>query len=80
MVFAYLFLNNRGKIFLFSAASRPALGSNQSPIKWAPEALSAGIKYRRVKLTTYLHLVPRSRMVELYLHSPYVFMPKCLIN
>jgi hypothetical protein len=23
-----------------------------------------------VKLTTHLHLVPRSRMVELYLHSP----------
>jgi hypothetical protein len=26
--------------------------------------------YRGVKLTTNLHLVPRSRMVELYLHSP----------
>jgi hypothetical protein len=26
--------------------------------------------YRGVKLTTHLHLVPRSRMVELYLHSP----------
>jgi hypothetical protein len=23
-----------------------------------------------VKLTTHLHLVPKSRMVELYLHSP----------
>jgi hypothetical protein len=23
-----------------------------------------------VKLTTYLHITPRSRMVELYLHSP----------
>jgi hypothetical protein len=23
-----------------------------------------------MKLTTYLHLVPRSRVVELYLHSP----------
>jgi hypothetical protein len=27
-----------------------------------------------VKLTTHLHLVPSSRMVELYLHSPHVFM------
>jgi hypothetical protein len=26
-----------------------------------------------VKLTTHLHLVPNSRMVDLYLHFPYVF-------
>jgi hypothetical protein len=32
------------------------------------------------KLTTDLHLVPRSRMVELYLHSPYVFMAWCWIK
>jgi hypothetical protein len=30
-----------------------------------PEALSPG-----VKLTIHLHLVPRSRMVGLYLHCP----------
>jgi hypothetical protein len=29
---------------------------------------------RGVKPTTHFHLVPRSRMVELYLHTPYVFM------
>jgi hypothetical protein len=28
---------------------------------------------RSVKLTTHLNLVPRSRMVEVYLQSPYVF-------
>jgi hypothetical protein len=33
-----------------------------------------------VKLTTHLHLMPRSRMVEIYLHFPYVFMTWCLIN
>jgi hypothetical protein len=27
---------------------------------------------RGMKLTAHLHLVPKSRMVELYLHSPYV--------
>jgi hypothetical protein len=27
-----------------------------------------------VKLTTHLNLVPRLRMVELYLQSPYVFV------
>jgi hypothetical protein len=29
---------------------------------------------RPVKLTTYLHLVPRSRMMELHLHFPHVFV------
>jgi hypothetical protein len=35
---------------------------------------------RGVKLTTRLNLVLRSRMVELYLNFPYVFMELCLIN
>jgi hypothetical protein len=33
-----------------------------------------------VKLTAHLHLVPRSRMVDLYSTPPYVFMAWCLIN
>jgi hypothetical protein len=33
-----------------------------------------------VNLTIYLHLVSRSRMVELHLHTPYVFTSCCLIN
>jgi hypothetical protein len=36
-------------------------------------ALPLGIKWQEHKLTTHLHLVLRSRKVELYLHSP-----KCL--
>jgi hypothetical protein len=31
-------------IFLFTTASRTALGSNQPPIQWVPGALSLGIK------------------------------------
>jgi hypothetical protein len=31
-----------------------------------------------MKLTTHLHLVQRVKCVELYLHSPYVFMAWCL--
>jgi hypothetical protein len=34
----------RGKIFLFSIASNPALGSTQPPIQWVLEALSPGVK------------------------------------
>jgi hypothetical protein len=35
---------------------------------------------RDVKLTTYLHLVPRLKRALLYFHSPYVFMAYCLIK
>jgi hypothetical protein len=49
-------------IFLFTTASRPALGPTQPSIQWVPGALSLGVKRPGVKLTTRLHLVPRSRM------------------
>jgi hypothetical protein len=32
-------------IFLFTTASRPALGTTQPPIQWVPEALSLGVKW-----------------------------------
>jgi hypothetical protein len=35
-----------------------------------PGALSPGVKRRGVKLITRFRLVSKSRMVELYLHSP----------
>jgi hypothetical protein len=57
----------RGKIF-FSPQRRPALRPIQSPIQWVLEANSQGLRDRGVKLATHLHLVPRSTMVELYLH------------
>jgi hypothetical protein len=32
-------------IFLFTTASRPALGLTQPPIQWVPEDLSLGVKW-----------------------------------
>jgi hypothetical protein len=55
----------RDNIFLFSKASKPALGPTQNPIKWVPGTLSPILKQ-----ATHLNLVPRSRMVELHIHSP----------
>jgi hypothetical protein len=34
------------EFFLFTIASRPALGPTQSPIQWVPRALSLGVKWQ----------------------------------
>jgi hypothetical protein len=58
-------------IFLFTAASRPALGLTQLPIQWVPGALSLGVKRPGRKAD---HSPPSSaevkEWVELYLYSP----------
>jgi hypothetical protein len=41
---------------------------------------SLEIKLLGLKLTIHFHLLSRSRMVDLHLHSPYVFVECCLIN
>jgi hypothetical protein len=35
------------KIFLYSTASRSALGPSQPPVQWAPQAISSGGKAER---------------------------------
>jgi hypothetical protein len=58
-------------IFLFTTASRTALGPTQPPIQWVPGALSLGVK-RPGREADYSP--PSSAEVkeclELYLHSP----------
>jgi hypothetical protein len=58
-------------IFLFTTASRTALGSTQPPIQWVPGALSLGLKRPGREDD---HSPPSSaevkECVELYLHSP----------
>jgi hypothetical protein len=51
--------------FLYSTASRSALGPTQHPTQLILGTLSAEWGSRNAKLTTYLYLVPRSRIVEL---------------
>jgi hypothetical protein len=65
------FDSRQGKyIFLFFTASSTVLGPIKPPIQWIPKAISQGVKRPGMKLTTHLRLMPRSRMAELYLHSP----------
>jgi hypothetical protein len=55
--------------------------SQQCPYQiWGPPSLRSSGYRGYVKVTTRVLLVPRSKMVELYLHSPYAFMASCLIN
>jgi hypothetical protein len=58
-------------IFLFTTASRMALGPTQPPIQWEPGALSLGVKRPGREAD---HSPPSStevkERVELYLHSP----------
>jgi hypothetical protein len=51
----------KGKIFLFSTASRPVLGLTQSTIQWVPGALSMGVK-RQGREADHSLLVRRSRI------------------
>jgi len=67
-------------IFLLTTASRPALGPTQPYIEWVTGALSPWYIGWSVKLTTHLHLMPRWKWVELYLHFPNVFIPWCWIK
>jgi hypothetical protein len=49
-------------------ASRPILGPSQAPLQWIPGALSPGANLPG-READHLHLVSRSRIVELYLYS-----------
>jgi hypothetical protein len=50
-------------------------------MQWVPEAISLGVKWPGVKLTTHLHPVPRSKNAWRYTSTPqYAFMAWCLVK
>jgi hypothetical protein len=57
-----------GRVKFSSTASRPAVGYTQ-PSQWVPGALSLGVKQPGREADNSF-LMPSSRMMELYLHSP----------
>jgi hypothetical protein len=65
----------------FSSAQRPqCLRSTILLYNWHRGLFPCGKSGQGLKLTTHLHLVPRSRMVELYFHSSNAFMGWYLIK
>jgi hypothetical protein len=69
------------EIFLFTTASRTALGPTQPPIQWVPAAFSLGVKRPGREVD---HLPPSSAEVKnasSYTSTPqYVFMAWCLVK
>jgi hypothetical protein len=71
----------RGRIFLFSTASRPALGHTQPPMQWVSREISPGVKQPGREDD---HSHPSSAEVKnceaIPPLPPHVFMAECLIN
>jgi hypothetical protein len=71
LILGYTFVGKELGIFLFTTASRTALGPSQPPIQWVKGALSLWVKRPGREAD---HSPPSSaevkECVELYLHSP----------
>jgi hypothetical protein len=74
-------IESEHQIFLFTTASRTALGPTQPPIQWVRGALSLAVNGRGVKLTTHFHLVRGQRMSGAIPPLPqYAFMAWCSVK
>jgi hypothetical protein len=62
-----------GKRFSLLHSAQTSSGAHPAPIQWIPRDDPWGLNGWGMKLATHLSLGPRSRTVELYLHSPTLF-------
>jgi hypothetical protein len=68
-------------IFLFTTASRPALGPTEPPIQWVPGALSPGVKRPWHEADhSPLSSAEVKECVELHFHLRTRFMAWCLVK
>jgi hypothetical protein len=68
-------------IFLFTTASRTALGTTQPPIQWVPGALSLGVKRPGREVDNSLPSNAKIKNAWSYTSTPqYVFMAWCLVK
>jgi hypothetical protein len=58
-----------GQDIFFFVVSILAVGSTRPHIQWVPRAVYEGLKWQGCEADTHLHLLPKLRMMELYLHS-----------
>jgi hypothetical protein len=69
----------RVKNFHFSMSSRPALGSTQLPIQWAPGTLSSGVKRQGRETDHSPRTSAQVNKIWIYTSTPpYAFMMYCL--
>jgi hypothetical protein len=68
-------------IFLFTTASRPALGTTQPPIQWVPGALFLGVKRPRHEADHSPPSSAENKNAWSYISTPqYAFVTWCSVN
>jgi hypothetical protein len=68
------------KLLLFLTASIPTLGFTQPLYNCYCGRFLRGLRGREVNLTTHIHFVSRSRIMNYISLTPHVFMAQCSIN